>query len=187
MRSLLLSLIVAAGCALTEDLCRTPARRRRKRRRLDPSSRRNTGDAESSGDAWLVNWCRGNRFGKAPFPGARCMRPLGLARDWMREQEVAAGPVRTLSKGSAGGRHWPCANRPAGNQRCVSQQGLRRPGDRAGPARMQMHRAGQARMQMRASSTRPARDSPGMGAGLIAAVGMAVATRRNMLCLLSAL
>ena len=37
MRSLLLSLIVAAGCALSEDLCRTPARRRGMRRRLDPS------------------------------------------------------------------------------------------------------------------------------------------------------
>ena len=79
------------------------------------------------------------------------------------------------------------ANRPVGNQRCVCQQGLRRPGHRAGPARMQMHRAGQARMQMRAPSTRPARDSPGVGVGLIAAVGMAVATRRNMLCFLSVL
>ena len=37
MRSLLLSLLAAAGCALTEDLCRTPARRRGKRRCLDPS------------------------------------------------------------------------------------------------------------------------------------------------------
>jgi hypothetical protein len=36
-------------------------------------------------------------------------------------------------------------------------------------------------MQTRAPSTRPARDSPGVGVRRIAAVGMAVATRRNML------
>ena len=69
------------------------------------------------------------------------------------------------------------ANRPVGNQRCVCQQGLRRPGHRAGPARM----------QMRARSTHPTRDSPGMGAALMDVVGMAVAACRNMLCFLSAL
>ena len=78
----------------------------------------------------LVNWCRSDRFGKAPLTCARCMRPPGVARDWMREQEVAAGPVRTLSKGSAACRHWPfelvrtvllatsaaCANRAPGDR-----------------------------------------------------------------------
>jgi hypothetical protein len=61
------------------------------------------------------------------------------------------------------------ANHPAGNQRCVSEQGVRRPGHLAGPARI----------QMRAPSARPARDSSGMGVG---PHGRSRHGRRNMLC-----
>ena len=98
------------------------------------------------------------------------MRPPGLARDWMREQEVEAGPVRTLSKGSAACRHWPLAL-----ERTVLLAASDADANRA--SRNRGIEAGPARRQMRAPRTRPARDSPGM-----AAVGMAVAACRNMLC-----
>ena len=92
------------------------------------------------------------------------MTSPGLARDWMREQEVAARPVRTLYEFS--GRHWPpslvrtilLATSDADASRASGDRGIER-----------------VRMQMRAPSTRPARDSLGMGVVLIAAVGMAVA------------
>jgi hypothetical protein len=75
----------AKTCAVRQraDVVSSPSR---------PVTRRNTGDAESSGDAWLVNRCRRDRFGKAPFTGARCMRPPGHR----------AGPARMQIRRSPG-------------------------------------------------------------------------------------
>jgi hypothetical protein len=82
------------GRALTEGLCRTPARRRGGP--LAPLSRpvvrRNIVDAESSGDARL-GWrcCAAVRALVRHLYSAHAAG--GVARSWMREQGASAGPV----------------------------------------------------------------------------------------------
>ena len=97
----------------------------------------------------------------------------GLARDWMREQEDAARPVRTLYECSGG--HWPpslvrtilLATSDADANRASGDLGIER-----------VRRGCRCVHRERARLSRRGRRSY---------CRMAVATRRNMLCFLSVL